>query len=235
MWEDADHYRLRPGAERFSEFEVPVAAHLGLGVAIDHALALGIDAIAERVGVLGERLRGDLGAIEGVEIHDGGTRRSGIVTFTSVHAPPVGVAAAARAAGINVSVSEAPWARLDMVGPEPGVGGAGITPLLQHRGGARSAGGGRGFHDGELSSGPGTAGVVTTACPGSPVRRDDVFSETATGAEHVVGRLLARSDRPFHVAVPHRRAFGPGPVDGPTGSVSAAPKSPHTPGVKWAP
>ncbi len=119
LWEDADHYRLRPGAERFSEFEVPVAAHLGLGVAIDHVLALGIDAIAERVGVLGEQLRGDLAAIEGVEIHDGGTRRSGIVTFTSVHAPPAAIATAARAAGINVSVSEAPWARLDMSAPNP--------------------------------------------------------------------------------------------------------------------
>ena len=47
-----------PGADRLSEFEVPVAAHLGLGVAIDHALALGIEAIAERVDDLAERLAG---------------------------------------------------------------------------------------------------------------------------------------------------------------------------------
>ena len=120
LWEDADHYRLRPGDERFNEFEVPVAAHIGLGVAIDHALDIGIDAIAERVVHLGERLRTALGAVDGIAIHDGGTERSGIVTFTSARTDPSTVAAAARAAGINVSMSEAPWARLDMAAPNPG-------------------------------------------------------------------------------------------------------------------
>jgi selenocysteine lyase/cysteine desulfurase len=118
-WEDADHYRFRPGAGRFAEFEVPVAAHLGLGVAIDHALDLGIDAIAQRVGTLAEQLRADLGALPGVAVHDGGTHRSGIVTFTVEGVAPTALAGAAAAAGINVSVSDAPWARLDMVAPNP--------------------------------------------------------------------------------------------------------------------
>ena len=118
-WEDADHYRFRPGAGRFAEFEVPVAAHLGLGVAIDHALDLGIDAIAQRVGTLAEQLRADLGALPEVAVHDGGTRRSGIVTFTADGVSPSALAGAAAAAGINVSVSDAPWARLDMVAPNP--------------------------------------------------------------------------------------------------------------------
>ena len=73
----------RPGAERFLDFEVPVAGHLGLGVAIDHALALGLDAIAERVTGLGEHLRQGLASVAGVAVHDGGARRCGIVTFTS--------------------------------------------------------------------------------------------------------------------------------------------------------
>ena len=119
VWEDAGHYRYRAGAERFAEFEVPLSAHLGLGVAIDHALGLGIDAIADRVGALGERLRTDLGALPGVAVHDGGTRRSGIVTFTVDGVDPAGVSGAASEAGINVSVSDAPWARLDMVAPNP--------------------------------------------------------------------------------------------------------------------
>jgi selenocysteine lyase/cysteine desulfurase len=119
LWEDADHYRLREGADRFLDFEVPVAAHLGLGVAIDHALALGLDAIAGRVGYLGERLRLDLLEIPGVVVHDGGIRRSGIVTFTVAHRAPATVARSASAMGINVSVSEAPWARLDMIPPNP--------------------------------------------------------------------------------------------------------------------
>ena len=72
LWEDADHYRFRPGAERFVEFEVPVGAHLALGVAIEHTLALGVEAIAARVGSLAERLRLDLASLPGVEVHDGG-------------------------------------------------------------------------------------------------------------------------------------------------------------------
>ncbi len=119
LWEDAGHYRLREGADRFLDFEVPVAAHLGLGVAIDHALDLGLDAIAERVAVLAERLRRHLAEIGGVEVHDGGVRRGGIVAFTVAGAVPAAVAASCGAAGINVSVSEAPWARLDMTAPRP--------------------------------------------------------------------------------------------------------------------
>jgi selenocysteine lyase/cysteine desulfurase len=119
VWEDADHYRFRDGADRFSDFEVPVAGHLGLGVAIDHALALGLDTIAGRVGALGEQLRRLLVAVPGVAVHDGGTRRSGIVTFTVAGVTPADVAAACANASINVSVSDAPWARLDMVAPGP--------------------------------------------------------------------------------------------------------------------
>ncbi len=119
VWEDADHYRLRDGADRFLDFEVPIAAHLGLGVAIDHALDLGIDAIAGRVDHLGEQLRQRLVETGGVAVHDGGVRRCGIVTFTVADTDPAAVAAAASAAGVNVSVSEAPWARLDMTAPHP--------------------------------------------------------------------------------------------------------------------
>jgi cysteine desulfurase/selenocysteine lyase len=119
LWEDGDHYHLRPGTDRFLDFEVPIGAHIGLGVAIDHALTLGLDAIATRVDALGEQLRSELVEIDGVEVHDGGTRRSGIVTFTSAGVAPATLVAAASAAGINVSVSEAPWARLDMLAPNP--------------------------------------------------------------------------------------------------------------------
>ena len=97
-----------------------MAAHLALGVAIDHALDLGIEAIASRVGFLAELLRHDLAALPGVEVHDGGTRRVG---HRHLHRgrrrPRPTVAARAGAAGINVSVSDAPWARLDMVAPNP--------------------------------------------------------------------------------------------------------------------
>jgi selenocysteine lyase/cysteine desulfurase len=119
LWDDADHYRFRPGAERFVDFEVPIAAYLGLGVAIDHTLALGLDAIAHRVGGLAEQLRHDLRQVDGVAVHDGGGPRAGIVTFTVEGASPAEVKEVASGAGVNVSISDAPAARLDMVAPHP--------------------------------------------------------------------------------------------------------------------
>jgi selenocysteine lyase/cysteine desulfurase len=119
VWEDAQHYALRPGNERLLEFEVPIAAHLGLGVAIDHALDIGVDAIAARVADLAERLREGLATLDGVAVHDGGRSRCGIVTFTSTRASPVEVKERASTGGVNVSVTEAPWARLDMAPPHP--------------------------------------------------------------------------------------------------------------------
>jgi len=119
QWEDAGHYRLSPGVARFMPFESPVALHLGLGTALDHALDLGIDAIAAAVGRIAEHLRGQLASVDGVAVHDGGTRRSGIVTFTVAGSPPAEVKAAATAAGVNVSVTEAGAARFDMGGTRP--------------------------------------------------------------------------------------------------------------------
>jgi cysteine desulfurase / selenocysteine lyase len=118
-WVDPHRYELRPGASRCAEFEGPIAAQLGLGVAVEHALDIGLEAIAARVSALGEALRGTLSAIEGVEVHDGGVRRSGIVTFTVAGSPPEVVASGASTAGVNVSVSTSPWALLDMTAPRP--------------------------------------------------------------------------------------------------------------------
>jgi cysteine desulfurase/selenocysteine lyase len=119
VWDGDHHYRLRAGAQRFVQFEAPVAMHLGLGTAIDHLLALGIGPVAERVGGLGDRLRSFLGGIDGVTVHDGGAERCGIVTFTCEGLDPIAVATAASAAGINVSVTEEPAARLDLGGSRP--------------------------------------------------------------------------------------------------------------------
>jgi selenocysteine lyase/cysteine desulfurase len=118
-WEDADHYRLQPGAARFTPFESPVALQLGLGTAVDHVLALGIDAIAAQVGRIAEYLREELAAVEGVRVHDGGARRSGIVTFTVDGVAPSQVKAAAGAVGINIWVTGAGAALFDMGGSRP--------------------------------------------------------------------------------------------------------------------
>ena len=82
-------------------------------MAVDYALAIGIPLIAERINQLAEGLRSSLVEI-GADVHDGGTRRSGIVTFTVPSHDCSSVQESLAATGINVSVTEAPWARLDM-------------------------------------------------------------------------------------------------------------------------
>ena len=52
-------------------------------------------------------------------VHDGGSQRCGIVTFTVADHDPADVAAAARAVGVNVSVTDQPAARLDLGGDRP--------------------------------------------------------------------------------------------------------------------
>ena len=118
-WDADDHYVLEDGAQRFIPFETPVAVRLGLGTAVDHTLDLGVDAIATRVAAVAEDLRGMLAAVDGVAVHDGGRHRCGIVTFTVEGHAPAEVAAAARSAGVNVSVTERPAARLDLGGDRP--------------------------------------------------------------------------------------------------------------------
>ena len=118
-WDGDHHYLLQDGAQRFIPFETPVAVRLGLGTAIDHALDLGIDAISARVVSLAEELRTVLVGIAGTTVHDGGRDRCGIVTFTVDGQAPTDVALAARAAGVNVSVTDRSAARLDLGGDRP--------------------------------------------------------------------------------------------------------------------
>ena len=55
-----------------------LAGRLGLGAAVDYALAVGIEPIAARIGSLAARLREALGAIPGVTVHDRGLVRPGM-------------------------------------------------------------------------------------------------------------------------------------------------------------
>jgi cysteine desulfurase / selenocysteine lyase len=115
-WLDGDRLRPVPGARRFEPFERPVAAVLGLGAAVDHARAIGLDAIEARVTDLAERFRSDLGSVPGAVVRDEGVRRCGIVTFTLDGVASVDVRAALTAAGINVSVAPLELARTDLGG-----------------------------------------------------------------------------------------------------------------------
>jgi cysteine desulfurase/selenocysteine lyase len=119
-WVAPDRYEVRPDVRRFEQFEADVAARIGLGVAVDHALGWGIDAIAARAGRMAEGLRERLSAIPGVTVRDKGTRRSAITTFTVDGVAPTDLAATLREQRINVSVTVPSYARLDL--PHRGLG-----------------------------------------------------------------------------------------------------------------
>jgi selenocysteine lyase/cysteine desulfurase len=115
-WVAPDRYVVQPGARRFEGWERNVAGQIGLGVAVDLARAVGLDAIAARNRSLAARLRAALGELAGVTVHDRGAERCAIVTFTVDGHEPAAVSAALRAAGVNTSVSSRTSAQFDLAG-----------------------------------------------------------------------------------------------------------------------
>ena len=124
-WTTLEDYELAAGAARFESWERAYAALLGMGAAIDYALACGIEPIAERIGALASRLRTGLAEIPGVMVRDRGTVQSGIVTLRVDDA--AGVVAGLRARGINTSLSTPDYSRIDF-GRDQATGLVRISP-----------------------------------------------------------------------------------------------------------
>lgn len=113
-WTADRAYEIRGDARRYELWETGLAAKLGLVAAIDYALAVGLEAIEERVVDLAERLRTRLEALHGVTVHDLGRRRCGIVTFTIDGWASPDVSQALREQQINTSVTSVSGARWDL-------------------------------------------------------------------------------------------------------------------------
>lgn len=113
-WTNEAEYQIRNDARRFENWETNYAGKLGLGAAVDYALDLGIEATSARLIDLGNSLRTQLEALDGVTAHDKGTVRGGIVTFAVDGVDADAVHTALRAQDINTSTSPAGHARLDL-------------------------------------------------------------------------------------------------------------------------
>ncbi|HEV2579929.1 MAG TPA: aminotransferase class V-fold PLP-dependent enzyme [Ktedonobacteraceae bacterium] len=113
-WTAPDRYELRPDARRFENWETNYAGKIGLGVAIDYALAWGLDTTWRRVQSLAYQLRSQLAALPGVIVHDRGVTQCGIVTFTLDGHDPEEIRLALAQQHINVSISERSSTLLDM-------------------------------------------------------------------------------------------------------------------------
>jgi selenocysteine lyase/cysteine desulfurase len=112
-WVARDRYELRPDARRFETWENNYAARAGLGVAVDYALALGLDEIEARCRTLATRLRYGLREIPAVRLRDLGRNPSAIVSFTVDGREAKAVVAAAAAAGITIGASNPSSTRID--------------------------------------------------------------------------------------------------------------------------
>jgi len=112
-WQSKDTYLMRDDARRFENWEFNLAAVLGLGAAVRYMLDVGPDKIWDRIQYLGETLRKLLSQISGIEVHDLGQIKSGIVSFKGpfeVHQ----FKDKAVQSGFNVSVIRADGTLLDM-------------------------------------------------------------------------------------------------------------------------
>ena len=112
-WTVAEGYRLRADARRFENFDFNFAAVLGLGTAVDYALAVGMETIETRVAWLARRLRRILADDMKLPVYDLGAKKCGIVTFTLPDRDAAQMQATLAAKQINVSISTPASTRID--------------------------------------------------------------------------------------------------------------------------
>lgn len=112
-WISRDRYQLRDDARRFETWENNYAARLGLGAAVDYALAIGLGRIEQRCRWLAGRLRSGLASVRGVTLRDLGRSPSAIVSFTMEGREADAIVRSAAAAGITIGASEPSSTRID--------------------------------------------------------------------------------------------------------------------------
>ncbi|MFK8024837.1 MAG: aminotransferase class V-fold PLP-dependent enzyme [Ilumatobacter sp.] len=112
-WTSIDDYQLVDGAARFEYWEFSHASWLGLGAAVDVARDLGVDRIQATIASRAAALRDALGAA-GLNVHDDGIAKCGIVTATHPTLESAAVVDRLREQAINVSSTFLGSARADM-------------------------------------------------------------------------------------------------------------------------
>ncbi|HEY5690257.1 MAG TPA: aminotransferase class V-fold PLP-dependent enzyme [Cyclobacteriaceae bacterium] len=111
-WTSADTYEVQMNGKRFEEWELPYALVMGSRAAIEYALHMGIENIAERNKSLGGLLRSKLNSIE-MRLLDLGSAQSSIVTIEVPGKQPREVLEYLRAININTSTSQLSNAQID--------------------------------------------------------------------------------------------------------------------------
>jgi selenocysteine lyase/cysteine desulfurase len=112
-WVARDRYELRSDARRFENWENNYAARLGLGLAVDYALAIGMDAIEARCRQLATRLRDGLRSLPHIALRDLGANPSAIVSFTHETVAATEIVKQAAARNITIGASDPASTRID--------------------------------------------------------------------------------------------------------------------------
>lgn len=112
-WVSRDHYELRPDAKRYESWENNYAARLGMGVAAEYAMTIGLDRIAARCTLLSRRFREGVLSMPGARIHDLGRSPGAIVSFTLAGRDCADIVAQVRRRRVEIGMSAMPSTRLD--------------------------------------------------------------------------------------------------------------------------
>ena len=105
-WINDHEYELRNDEKRFENWEFNYASVLGLGIAVDYALDIGLENIWARNKELADYLRNRLIEIEGIVTHTISKNQCAIVTFWAKNHKAADIVTTLRYHHINTSVSE---------------------------------------------------------------------------------------------------------------------------------
>ena len=113
-WSGRAEFTIKPDASRFELWEHDVAGRLGLGAAVRYLLDIGQDTIRAEIAARADYLREALRESPRATVHDLGTERSGIVSFTVDGVDPVDVRDRLAGEDVIVTVSHRSSTLLDM-------------------------------------------------------------------------------------------------------------------------
>ncbi|HEX7102571.1 MAG TPA: aminotransferase class V-fold PLP-dependent enzyme, partial [Nitrolancea sp.] len=113
-WTSLDAYEIRPDTRRFENWEANIAGKIGMGVAAEYAMGIGVEAGWARIQQLADGLRERIDAIPGCQVHDLGATRCGIVSFSIEGHDPQDVMERMAEHRINVRTSTVFSTRFDM-------------------------------------------------------------------------------------------------------------------------
>jgi cysteine desulfurase / selenocysteine lyase len=104
-WKSEEIVELEKSTKMFENWEKSFALIMGLSEAIKYLLELGVENTWSRIQELASYTRQRLISVEGVEVHDPGSQKCGIVTFTKKGIDPISIQKILTSKNINTSVS----------------------------------------------------------------------------------------------------------------------------------